>query len=116
MHSFADEIRQIAKEHWLNVVIISDIAERFLQDWKFAKDKLWKVLHISLHLRQERVLHIDEATNIKEFFVVVLHFELRFWHLNDSQICKTLGPNEGHRRPDYVFDRSASFFRSAACC
>jgi len=37
--SFADEIRQIAKEHWLNVVIISDIAERFLQDWKFAKDK-----------------------------------------------------------------------------
>ena len=37
--SFADEIRQIAKEHWLNVVIISDIAERFLQDWKFAKVK-----------------------------------------------------------------------------
>ena len=41
MISFADEIRQIAKEHWLNVVIISDIAERFLQDWKFAKDKWW---------------------------------------------------------------------------
>jgi len=39
LDSFADEIRQIAKEHWLNVVIISDIAERFLQDWKFAKDK-----------------------------------------------------------------------------
>ena len=41
LDSFADEIRQIAKEHWLNVVINSDIAERFLQDWKFAKDKLW---------------------------------------------------------------------------
>ena len=40
--SFADEIRQIAKEHWLNVVIISDIAERFLQDWYLdAKDKWW---------------------------------------------------------------------------
>ena len=39
LDSFADEIRQIAKEHWLNVVITSDIAERFLQDWKFAKVK-----------------------------------------------------------------------------
>ena len=38
--SFADEIRQIAKEHWLNVVIISDIAERWNQPEKeFAEAK-----------------------------------------------------------------------------
>ena len=40
LDSFADEIRQIAKEHWLNVVIISDIAERWNQPEKeFAEAK-----------------------------------------------------------------------------
>jgi len=42
LDSFADEIREIAKEHRLDVVIISDIAKRFLQDWYLdAKDKWW---------------------------------------------------------------------------
>jgi len=42
LYSFADEIREIAREHRLDVVIISDIAKRFLQDWYLdAKDKWW---------------------------------------------------------------------------
>jgi len=40
LDSFADEIRQIAKEHWLNVVHISDIAEWWNQPEKeFAEAK-----------------------------------------------------------------------------